>query len=196
MKRVAIALVLLLAAGAYVTSPFWTLWRLGRALEARDSWTIVSHIDFPSLRESLSLQLTAAHLGEPRTGLRIKRTNVEIVLAPQLVNSFVGQLVTPAGVRAALENGWLDKLASAETAGPSAEAGGGAPSAAGAPNAGLLRAWAFSSPPRFWISLGRGSEAERWVTLRLRFSGLRWLVYAVELPPEFGRELLNGRLPV
>src|SRR5919199_1448315 len=129
MKRVAIALVLLLAAGAYVASPFWTLWRLGRALEARDSWTIVSHIDFPSLRESLSLQLTAAHLGGPRTGLRVKQTNVEFVLAPKLVDSLVGQLVTPAGVRAALENGWLDRLVGAGPAGPSADAGVSAPGA-------------------------------------------------------------------
>ena len=194
MKRVAVAtLVSLLAAGAYVASPFWTLWRLGRAIEARDSWTIVSHLDFPRLRESLSLQLTAAHRGEPRTGLRIKQTNVEIVLAPKLVESFVGQLVTPTGVRAALENGWLDRLV-APAAQP-VDAGASAPAPAAVRSAGPLRAWGFSSPPRFRISLGRGTEAEHWVTLRLRFSGFRWLVYAVELPAEFGRDLLNGRGP-
>ena len=196
MKRAVIAtLVLLLAAGAYIASPFWTLWRLGRALEARDSWTIVSHLDFPSLRESLSLQLTAAHLGGPRTGLRIKQTNVEFVLAPKLVDSLVGQLVTPAGVRAALENGWLDRLVAAGPAGPSADAGVSAPSAAGVRSAGLLRTWGFSSPPRFRISLGNGTDAEHWVTLRLRFSDFRWLVYGIELPAEFGRDLLSGRLP-
>ena len=109
------------------------------------------------------------------------------------------QLVTPTGVAMVLQNGWLDQLlgrpGGAEAATGSTGATASAPAGGAAPKASALRHWAFISPFRFRISLGRDEDPQTWTTLRMRFAGFGWKVYDVSIPANVGRELLSGRVP-
>lgn len=51
------ALLVLLAAGWWFGSPWWTLWRMREAAQAGDSDALAAYIDFPALRVSVREQL-------------------------------------------------------------------------------------------------------------------------------------------
>lgn len=94
--------VLLLGAGAgwYFGSPAYTLSQMKAAAEANDSDTLVSYIDFPSLREDLKAEFMAHLMAE-----NAKDTSGFGALGMELGSAMVGPMidgmVTPAGVRAA-----------------------------------------------------------------------------------------------
>ncbi len=83
----AAALLVLLTAGWWFGSPWWTLWRMREAAEARDSEALAAYIDFDSLRASMREQLGLGPLG----GL--------------LAGPAVDALVSPAALRLALGSG-------------------------------------------------------------------------------------------
>ncbi|HEX8513854.1 MAG TPA: DUF2939 domain-containing protein [Allosphingosinicella sp.] len=82
----AAALFLLLAAGWWFGSPWWTLWRIREAAEAQDSEAVAAYIDLPALRASTREQL-ASHLGP---------------LGSALAGPAVDTLVSPTGIEVAL----------------------------------------------------------------------------------------------
>jgi hypothetical protein len=84
----AAAIALLLCAGWWFASPWWTLWRINEAAEARDSEAVAAYVDLPSLRASTREQL-AARFGP---------------LAGALAGPAVDTLISPTGIRVALEN--------------------------------------------------------------------------------------------
>ena len=62
---VALAVLVLLAAGGWVWgSPYYTLWQMKRAAEARDVDALASHVDFDAVRGSVKTQLSARMHGE------------------------------------------------------------------------------------------------------------------------------------
>ena len=199
------AVALTIALGAYLASPFLTLLRLSSAFEARDARTISAHIDFPGLRQSLRNQLVVLQSGGATAAdsppAQDSRKTVQVALGPTIVDAVLQQLVTPTGIAMVLQNGWLDQLLG-QPAGTAAAAGS-SDTAASTPAGGTvskassaLRHWAFVSPVRFRISLGRDADPQNWVTFRLRFGGFRWKIYDLSIPEPVGRELLNGRVPL
>jgi len=96
-----VLLVLVLIAGAYFGSPWWTVWNLERAAKAGDAHAVSQMVDFPAVRASLSPQLTAElqqaldREKEKPHGILDKLT----MFATQLfVPKAVDTLVTPEGV--------------------------------------------------------------------------------------------------
>jgi hypothetical protein len=88
-KLLAAALAVLLIAGWWFGSPWWTLWRMREAARAGDSETLAAYIDFPALRASTRAKLA------PRLG----------PLGGALAGPAVDTLVSPAALRLALGSG-------------------------------------------------------------------------------------------
>ena len=95
----AAAVLLVLGAGWWFGSPWWTLWRMREAAQAGDAGTLASYIDFEAVRASTKAQLA------PRLG----------PLGSALARPAVDALVSPTGLRLALlrnrdgpEGGGLD----------------------------------------------------------------------------------------
>ena len=81
----AAALLVLLAAGWWFGSPWWTLWRMREAARAGDSEALAAYIDFPALRDSARERL------RPRLG--------------PLAGPAADALVSPTALRLALGRG-------------------------------------------------------------------------------------------
>lgn len=97
MKRLLIALALIVAAGAggwYWASPWWTLQSMKDAAEARDVDTLSRHVDYPVLRENLKRRLRE----RMESGVQDRG-----VLGSLVAGGIAGQLVdiavTPEGMR-------------------------------------------------------------------------------------------------
>lgn len=54
-----VLLIVLIVAGAYFGSPWWTVWNLDRAARAGDAHAVANVVDFPAVRASLSPSLSA-----------------------------------------------------------------------------------------------------------------------------------------
>jgi hypothetical protein len=79
-------LALLVTAGWWFGSPWWTLWRMREAARAGDSAALAAYVDFPALRASMRAQL------RPRLG----------PLGAALARPAVDALVGSAALRLAL----------------------------------------------------------------------------------------------
>lgn len=82
------ALLALLAAGWWLGSPWWTLWRMREAAEAGDSEALAGYIDFPALRASTREQL-GSRLG-PLGGL-IAGPAIDAAITPEALRVALGK---------------------------------------------------------------------------------------------------------
>jgi hypothetical protein len=90
-RKVAIAsaaLLALLAAGWWVGSPWWTLWRMREAAEAGNSEALAAYIDFPALRASTREQL-GSKLG-PLGGL-VAGPALDAAISPEALRLALGK---------------------------------------------------------------------------------------------------------
>ncbi len=96
---------------AYAVSPFFALYRLASAVQARDVQTMAERIDFAALRGSLSAQIVRAYLRITGKGARpgslLEQFSVGI--GASAVDPMVAKLVTPEAL--------LDLLASGRPSG-------------------------------------------------------------------------------
>jgi len=94
----AIALLLVL----YIASPYYSLWRLKRALSDGDRTAIESLIDFPSVRESLKdqirVQMTKKMAKEKGSQDDSFATGLAAAFGPAIINYFIDNFVTPSGI--------------------------------------------------------------------------------------------------
>jgi hypothetical protein len=94
-------LLLALAAGWYVGSPWYTLGEMRAAARSDDADSFDSHVDFPALRADVKAQLGAriqAHVHGGGLG-----ASLGAALGAALVGPLVDAAVSPAGVRAAFD---------------------------------------------------------------------------------------------
>lgn len=104
LKRVQIALGVILALAVIavmVAAPWMAAARLTAALKSGDPDAINRMVDFPSVRSSLSTQLTARITEEARNDPRARDNpfaGLVTLLAPTIVNQLVGAIVTPEGL--------------------------------------------------------------------------------------------------
>jgi hypothetical protein len=84
-KRALLAALLLifLAAGWWLGSPWWTLWRMREAAQAGDSEALAAYIDFPALRASTREQLGPI-------GGRLARPAVDALVSPAALRLALG----------------------------------------------------------------------------------------------------------
>ena len=82
------ALLVLLAAGWWFGSPWWTLWRMRAAAEAGDAQALSAYIDFPALRASTREQL-GSRLG-PLGGL-VAGPALDAAISPEALRLALGK---------------------------------------------------------------------------------------------------------
>ncbi|WP_420993789.1 DUF2939 domain-containing protein [Cupriavidus sp. 30B13] len=101
VSKAALAAALAVAATSYA-SPYWTLYQMRAALEARDADRFSRYVDYPALRESLKGQLTAAL--ERKLGAPLLRdtplAGIGQAIGQAVINTMIDTMVSPAGVMA------------------------------------------------------------------------------------------------
>jgi hypothetical protein len=109
---IALAAVLVAGLGASVyLSPYWTLYRMKAAVEAKDADALSRRVDYPALRESMKSQFAAAMnrqldvVGEQMKAAGAPSENVgrwRQAIPMGMMGVLVERLVTPDGVAAML----------------------------------------------------------------------------------------------
>lgn len=167
MRRVFVLLLILLA--VYVAYPYWTLYRLERALLANDPQKLEKVVDFPSVRAHLkdrvetSMLAKSQELAESNPILGNVGEALTRALAPTVVGGTVEELVTPEAV---LENPTVvehrDKHESFRD---------------------FVRYAFFTSPTTFKVESKNPKDADApTITSILTLRDFRWRVTKVELP--------------
>lgn len=96
---IVIALALALVLSSFF-SPYWTLHRMRKAIEARDYTGFAAHVDFPALRESFKAQLAPSkdRPSEDRPGIEGALEALGQGIAGVVAGSMVDAVVGAAGV--------------------------------------------------------------------------------------------------
>src|SRR5207249_7974925 len=82
----------------YGVSPYFSFWRLTKALRSGDSAAVSSHVDFPAVRASLKKQLVMRFASATASHKRWAN------LGPTLIDAIVDAYATPDGIAALLSN--------------------------------------------------------------------------------------------
>src|SRR5947199_10572630 len=144
----------------YGVSPYFSFWRLTKALRSGDSAAVSSHVDFSAVRASLKKQLVMRFASATASHKRWAN------LGPTLNDAIVDVYATPDGIAALLANpGALKNLQTPEqfrfTTGKNA-------------NWSKVKYAFFTGPRTFLVD----REA---IKLQLRFTGLGWRLNDIEL---------------
>src|SRR5262245_1555945 len=110
MRKIAL-LILGVAVVGYAAYPYWSLYRLGKALEVGDEGSLKHYVDWPALRSGLKEDLSgmlsretgraiASGSGEAQLGGVLAATIGNAMLEP-----LVDALVTPEGLAAMIREG-------------------------------------------------------------------------------------------
>jgi hypothetical protein len=163
VKRLAIILTLIVAAagGWAWGSPYWTVWQLRKAADARDVAAISARVDYPAVRESLKAQLRSRLVNG--AGLDA----LSAVLARRFAEPVIDAAVTPEGMQAIFATAAAGKAVSRRPP--------------GAPKAEDLQLHR-EAIDRFSL---RG-EAAGSGALVFRLRGLRWMLTEIRLPAGAG----------
>jgi hypothetical protein len=154
---VLVCLVLLLI---YGVSPYFSFWRLTRALRSGDSAAVSSHVDFPAVRASLKKQLVTRFASATASHKRWGN------LGPTLIDVIVDAYATPDGIAALLSNpGTLKDLQNPRQFRFSS----------GKPEDWSKVKYAFFTGPRSFVV-----EREP-IKLEFRFTGVAWLLNEIDL---------------
>ncbi len=96
-----IMFAVILVGGAYLGSPWWTMWNVEQAARAGDAGAVAKVVDFPAVRASLSPQLTAklqAALDREQAKPASILDKITLFASKLFVPKPVDTLVTPEGV--------------------------------------------------------------------------------------------------
>jgi hypothetical protein len=187
-----ITILLFVAWLVFLVSPFFALYDLTRAVEAKDVERITERVNFRALRVSLSQQIADAYLQTPAAKElsdldRRAATNAGAII----VNPIVEKLVTPQALIDLLEDGWPQGVA-------------GRPRGAAAAAAPVK--FEFGSVRQAWrlfiTSEGQGFrsvtipvppdlERDKQFRVTLRLSGFTWRVTGLEIPQALRRQLIR-----
>lgn len=190
MRWWSIPLVLALGWFLFTLTPFWALYDFARAVQARDTRYVQQHVNFRTLRISLTRQLTAAlRAGGTEAEARERQRIADAATA--LALPLAEALVTPAMVVDLLDDGWPQSLDLPN-----------APTSAGAPGAGLhipnlrrLFDFYLASEMRGFrtvvIAMPPHRPPAEQFRIRLRLRGWSWHLIDVEL-----NETLRERIAV
>lgn len=155
-----IALVCFVLLLIYGVSPYFSFWRLTKALRSADSATVSSHIDFPAVRASLKKQLVTRFAGATTGHKRWSN------LGPTLIDAIIDAYATPDGIAALLSN--PEALKSLQSPRqfrfPTAKA----------EDWSKLN-YAFFTGPRSFVVEREG------IKLRFRFTAVGWLLNEIDL---------------
>ncbi|MBW2149392.1 MAG: DUF2939 domain-containing protein [Deltaproteobacteria bacterium] len=178
-KRVLfVALVVIMAAGAFVAQPYITVYRYQAALKSGDVDRINEYIDYPALRHSLKTQIRLMFIKEMARDSKTAFGPLAMGFVGLFADKMIDVLITPEGM-AAMFSGEFRALGEEINADhPSEEtqhhAGGD-----------LLSKCSFSYqfPSRFVISSKSDTTKGGEIKLIFRRNWLVWKLSAIQLPP-------------
>lgn len=103
--KTSLIVVLLLVVGYLFASPYLTIYHIHQAVKNEDSTALASHIDFPSVRQSLKDQVNTQMRKELPQVTTSERGLAALgaVLASSVVDKVVDVMVTPQGVSMLLQ---------------------------------------------------------------------------------------------
>lgn len=108
-KHIAIgaAVVISLLAASSYASPHWRLYQMRSAVEARDAQQLARHVDFPSLRSSVKIEVLRrlGGGGSLADGASNPFAAFGKAMAMAVIDPVVNVVVSPEGVAAMLESG-------------------------------------------------------------------------------------------
>src|SRR5216117_165071 len=144
----------------YGVSPYFSFWRLTKALRSGDSAAVSSHVDFSAVRASLKKQLVMRFASATASHKRWAN------LGPTLIDAIIDAYATPDGIAALLSNpAALRNLQTPQqfrfTTGKSVN--------------WLKVKYAFFTGPRTFVVDREG------IKLRFRFIGLGWRLNDLDL---------------
>lgn len=170
------AVVLALLWGLYLASPYWTLWRLASAAQARDAARVVAFVNLRAVRVALAKAVLAEGVAQGKAAGGAADAQGAAAAIAAAAEPLLERIVTPEGVAALLGDLWSGRdVTAAEAARP-------------------RRRWQDLVSDTLRTSRWRGFRnvyvlvppqpgASPQYRLQLRLSRLRWRLVAVELPP-------------
>jgi Protein of unknown function (DUF2939) len=159
-----------LCGGALYASPYLTLYQVYQSVEKKDVQGVASHVDFPSLRESVKTNMQAIVTKETSQRQNPLMNLLGSVLGGVVLEPVVDTLVTPEGVAALLEGQRIlldgnDKQAQLSEKAPDVD----------------VKA-EYESFNQFAINIKPKGEDTTPVTLLMSRDGLSWKISGVRLP--------------
>jgi hypothetical protein len=171
---------------AFLAWPIFTLATLTRAIERGDAPTVIAHVEFPALRNSLTQQIVGTYLrltGKKVSPLLLGAAGV----ADTIADPVVGKLVTAEALTDFLRTGW-----------PNAVVPERPPGTVGLSAANIGTAWEiFGSSSygirRFEIAVPPSFPPNRRFGLEFRLTQWRWHLVGIRMP-EYMQVLLAEML--
>lgn len=178
MKKFGLLLLVLLI--AYAAYPYWSLYRLGEALEAGDEGALKQHVDWPAVRSGLKEDLSGVLSRE--TGRAIASGDGDAAvggllasaIGKALLDPLVDSLVTPEGLAAMIREGRARKS-------------GATPDRQSGPTTGDRNvlwehlSFAFFTGPATFEAVFEAEDGEEVVGV-MQLNGMRWQLVRLRLP--------------
>jgi hypothetical protein len=108
--------VLFIGWALFLASPFVSLYRLAKAVEARDVEAIEQRADMPEVRANFSRQIIEEYLKSTGRNLVGVDRQIAAQAGATLADPLVAQLVTPEALIDLLDDGWPQRMISADAA--------------------------------------------------------------------------------
>ncbi len=166
------AIVVLIA--AYTVWPFYGLYSLASAVEARDPVAFRTLVDFRALRLSLIRQISATHL--TLTGRAAQLGPAAAGAASMIAHAVVGELITPEALMDLLDKGSAGPLGGGDAAGPIVRAG----------LRNVWKTWLNSDYGigTFYVALPPDRPSNQQFGVQLRLFNWRWKLAGIDVPEE------------
>jgi hypothetical protein len=180
-----ISFLLFLAWLAFLVSPFWALYDLSRAVEAKDVARITERVNFTAVRASLSRQIVGAYVDQQDLGALDR--DFAINAGTSVINPVVEELVTPEALADLLQRGWPPQLPRAGRATSPLRLDLGSFGTA-------WQAFITSETQGFrsiTIPLPPGEDRQKQFRLTLRLRGATWRLTGIDLPKTVREALIK-----
>ena len=184
------ALALALAWGVFAASPYWALWDLATAIQARDADRIARRVNVRAFRLSLAQQLVSEGMASKAVpGALGADAQIAAGVAALGADRLLDQLVTPEGVARLLEGLGSETETSAGGSDLLRAEGGRFPTLWS-----VLRSARWRGFRNVYFALPPEPGVEPQARLQLRFGRLTWRLVAVDLSAEARRRFVEGVL--
>lgn len=184
MRWIVAGLVTLCAAwGVYAVSPYYALYRLGRAVEVGDVADLEKRVNVRALRYSLARQV-AAEIATSERGIGIATGDAQMAAAAALAlaDPLLDAFVRPDG---------LIRLLRTSPAGDPTGTAFGQNSIGVEDIDDFLAASRWRGFRNVYVQLPPGEAKASRYRLQLRLGNWRWRVVALELPPSLARRIAS-----
>lgn len=156
----------------YVASPYYSVWRFGEAIRARDMPALSAHVDFEAVRNSLKHQIRDHFLGTLNDKQKQRLTEFFRTSVNDPLDQLLDAYITPEGIAALISNPDPVKNATSISSLPRLDRSGKEIDWSRFKNA------FFTGPGDFAVD-------HEGIKLRFRLHGAGWKLHAVDLqlPP-------------